>query len=74
MQGNRQCDLNKPNVMDIVGNNIFVTDRDGVAVYDTDGCFIARFAQMCANANGIIVDVDGFVYISDSQRNRIVVF
>ena len=76
-QGNRPCDLNGPNVIHISGNNIFVTDHGGVAVYDTRGHFITRFAGMCASEehlDGVIVDADGFVYVSDTQRNRIVVF
>ena len=79
-QGDRPCDLNKPNVMDIFGSDIFVTDIGGVAVYDTCGHFVTRFAGMCADIeskhspNGIIVDADGFVYVSDTYRNRIVVF
>ena len=79
-KGEKPCDLNKPNVMHVFGNNIFVTDLGGVAVYDTHGQFVTRFAGMCAeveskgSADGVIVDADGFVYVSDTHRNRIVVF
>ena len=73
-------DLKEPNVMQVVGNKIFVTDLGGVAIFTTDGQFITRFASMCAasasksSADGIAVDSDGFVFVSDTPRNRIVVF
>ena len=79
-KGNRPCDLNEPNVMQIFGTNIFLTDLGGVAVFNTSGQFVTRFAGMCAadasksSADGIAVDHDGFVYVSDTPRNRIIVF
>ena len=73
-QGNRPNNLNEPNVMHLFGSYIFVTDRGGVAVYDTCGHFVTRFAEMCCSADGIILDAYGFVYVSDTQKNRIVVF
>lgn len=80
-QGSQLCDLNEPNVMHVFGSNIFVTDLNGVSVFDTSGQFVTRFASMCAasaesksSADGITVDQDGFVYVSDTVRNRIIVF
>ena len=78
--GSRPCDLNEPNVMQVVGKTIFLTDLGGVSVFDTHGQFITRFASMCAasetksSADGIAVDPDGFVFVSDTPRNRIIVF
>ena len=72
--------LKEPNVMQIFGNKIFVTDLGGVSVFDTQGQFVTRFASMCAasasksSADGIAVDSDGYVFVSDTPRNRIVVF
>ena len=76
--GDQPGELNSPNVMQVVGRNIFITDRNGVSVFTTSGEFITRFACMCASsgpsADGIAVDKDGFVFVSDSPRNRIIVF
>ena len=72
--------LKEPNVMQIVGNKIFVTDLGGVSVFNTQGQFVTRFASMCAasasksSADGIAVDSDGYVFVSDTPRNRIVIF
>lgn len=72
--------LREPNVMHVVENKIFVTDLGGVTVFNTEGQFITRFASMCAasesksSADGIVVDSDGFVFVSDTPRNRIVIF
>ena len=72
--------LKEPNVMHIVENKIFVTDLGGVSVFTTEGHFVTRFASMCAasesksSADGIAIDSDGFVFVSDTPRNRIVIF
>ena len=78
--GNRPENLNEPNVMQVIGDKIFVTDLGGVSVFSTQGQFITRFADMCAasesksSADGIAIDKDGFVIVSDTPRNRLVVF
>ena len=72
--------LKEPNVMHIVEDKILVTDLGGVSVFNTEGHFVTRFASMCAasesksSADGIAVDSDGFVFVSDTPRNRIVIF
>ena len=69
----------RPNVMEIVGNHVYVTDDYGIQVFTTNGDFIAQFATMCAvdgvqPFNGLAFDKDGFVFVSDRSRDRIVVF
>lgn len=55
-------------------------DLGGVSVFTTQGQFITRFAKMCAasesksSADGIAIDHDGFVFVSDTPRNRLVIF
>ena len=66
--------LYRPNVMHVVGTSIFVTDHHSVVVFNTEGQLITRFGAICAPADGITVDEDGFVYVSDIDRNRIGVF
>jgi len=79
-QGDQPGELNLPNIMQVVNSNIFVTDCNGVSVFTTSGQFVIRFACMCAGSpndgvvDGIAVDKDGFVFVSDTSRNRIIVF
>lgn len=78
--GDRPENLNEPNVMQVISDKIFVTDLGGVSVFTTQGQFITRFAKMCAasesksSADGIAIDHDGFVFVSDTPRNRLVIF
>ena len=77
--GHQPGELNRPNVMQVVGSNIFITDCNGVSVFTTSGQFVTRFACMCAKSSGgridgLAVDKDGFVFVADVPRNRIVVF
>ena len=79
-RGDQPGELNHPNVMQVVSRNIFVTDCNGVSVFTTSGQFVTRFACMCASSSpgdsidGIAVDKDGFVFVSDDSHNRIIVF
>ena len=80
-QGSGPGELSEPNVMHLTDDNkLYITDLSGVSVFDTNGQFITRFAGMCSasetksSADGIIVDKDGFVFVSDTPRNRIVIF
>ena len=72
-RGDQPGNLDCPNVMQVVGSNIFVTCKNGVSVFNTSGEFVIRFADIIG-ANGIAVDKDGFVFVSDSGHNRIIVF
>ena len=77
-EGSGPGEFSLPNILKVFGSHIFVTDASGVSVFTTGGQFVSRFAAMCCAAdeylNGLDVDEDGFVYVSDSSRNRIVVF
>ena len=66
--------LYRPNVMQVVGANIFIADHNSVVVFNTQGQFITRFGGMCTAADGITIDQDGFVYVSDIHKNRIGIF
>ena len=78
--GSGPGELDSPNIMQIVGSTIFVSDRSGVVVFTTRGQFVTRFATMCAasgsndSVDGIAVDRDGFVFVSDTPNDRIIVF
>ena len=77
-EGSGPGEFRKPNILKVVGSHIFVTDKRGVSVFTTDGQFIVQFAAMCSvddnDLDGLAVDEDGFVYVSDCSQNRIVVF
>ena len=78
-EGRGSGDFSNPNIIDIVASYIFVTDDGGVSVFTTGGQFISRFATMCSAVDGIpsdglAVDQNGFVFVADYPRNRIVVF
>lgn len=64
---------------------LYVTDPDGgrVLVYTTNGDCFGSFGQVAGEganlgqfgvASGIVVDEDGFVYVSDSELGRILKF
>ena len=77
--GDQPGELNYPNIMQVVGSNIFITDCNGVSVFTTSGQFVIRFACMCADScggclDGLAVDKDEFVFVADVQDNRIVMF
>ena len=77
-EGSGPGEFSQPNILKVFDGHVFVTDDTGVSVFTTGGQFVSRFAAMCCAAgeclNGLDVDEDGFVYVSDSSRNRIVVF
>ena len=77
-QGRRPSEFTRPSILKVVGSHIFVTDIIGVSVFTTGGQFILRFASMCSafcrSMDGLTVDEDGFVYVSDTSRDRIVIF
>ena len=64
----------EPNILKVVGNYIYVTDHMKVSVFTTSGQFITHFAIMCGTTNGLAIDENGFVFVSDHHNNRIVVF
>ena len=72
--------LDEPNIISIAENGmiIYVTDRKGVSIFKVTGEFIAQFAHMCPAKgmkaiNGFAIDEDGYKYVSDEARDRIVV-
>ena len=77
-EGSRPGDFRRPNILKVFDSRIFVTDYNGVSVFTTGGQFILRFATMCCavdhNLDGLAIDDDGFVYVSDCSHDRIVVF
>ena len=77
-EGSGPGEFTRPNILEVVGVHIFVTDMKGVSVFTTEGQFISKFATECSAAgrsmDGLTVDEDGFVYVSDASRDRIVVF
>ena len=75
-EGNGPGEFFRPNIIRIAGNCIYVTDRRAVSVFTTSGQFITHFAGMCAGGelDGLAIDKNGFVFVSDYSRNRIVVF
>ena len=75
-EGSRPGELVNPNILRIAGNYIYVTDDRAVSVFTTSGQFITRFAGMCAanGLNGLAIDTNGFVFVSDNSGDRILVF
>ena len=71
--GDQPGELSRPNVMQVVDSKFFVTDDNGVSVFTTNDEFVIRFADI-NDVNGIAVDEDGFVFVSDVPHNRIIVF
>jgi len=71
--------------LDAARDLLYITDPDGgrVLVYNTSGECVGAFGGVGDNpaitsqfklASGIVVDKDGFVYVSDSGNNRVVKF
>ena len=78
-KGNGPGEFRRPNILEVVGTHFFVTDDNGVSVFTTGGQFISRFATMCSavgtdTIEGLAVDKNGFVFVADTPRDRIVVF
>lgn len=71
--------LIKPNILHIANDHMYVTDNKGISVYTLLGDFVTRFATMCSairkkSINGFTIDEEGYRYVSDDARNRMVVF
>ena len=71
--------LIEPNILLIHDNHIYVSDNKGVSIFTLHGDFVKYFATMCCAVgekaiNGLAVDKEGFVYVSDDPRNRVVIF
>ena len=65
------------NCIHISGDYIYVTDfaTNSVNVFQTPGKFLTRFGgDVLHGPQGVVVDKDGFVYVSDAYNHRIVVF
>ena len=75
-EGNGPGEFFKPNILRIAGNYMYVTDRRAVSIFTTSGQFITRFAGICAanELNGLAIDKNGFVFVSDYSGDRILVF
>lgn len=66
-----------PNCICVAGDMIYSTVYTGnlVCVYDKTGPFVATFGKkILKNPDGIVLDDNGFVYVADSDNNRVIVF
>ena len=77
--GSEPGELIKPNILHLADNHIYVTDNKGVSIFDLSGNFIFCFAKKCSAIrkkciNGFTIDEDGYRYVSDEARNRVVIF
>ena len=77
--GSEPGELIKPNILHLADSHIYVTDNKGVSVFDFSGKFIFRFATNCSairkkSIDGFTIDKDGYRYVSDEARNRVVIF
>lgn len=71
--------LIKPNILLIVDEHLYVTDDKGVSVFTLSGEFVTQFATECSafqgkSINGFTIDKEGYRYVSDDARNKIVIF
>ena len=76
-QGDRPGEFQEVNCIHISGDYIYITDFSAscVNVFQTPAKFLTRFgADVLRGPQGVVVDKDGFVYVSDAYNHRIVVF
>ena len=73
--------LNQPKILLIHQNHIYVSDNDGISIFTLDGGFqfVKCFATTCSanydkTINGLAIDKDGFLYVSDGAHSRVVIF
>ena len=76
-QGDGPGEFQEVNCIHINGDYIYITDFSAscVNVFQTPAKFLTRFgADVLRGPQGVVVDKDGFVYVSDAYNRRIVVF
>ena len=76
-QGDGPGEFASVNCIHINGDYIYITDFGAscVIVFQTPAKFLTRFgAGVLRGPQGVVVDKDGFVYVSDAYNHRIVVF
>ena len=76
-QGHRPGEFENVNCIHISGDYIYITDfaTNCVNVFQTPGKFLTQFgSDVLHGPQGVVVDKDGFVYVSDAYNHRIVVF
>jgi len=65
-----------PTDVAVSGDRIYVTDATGVAVFSADGSLLSRIDQAAGKAfaypNGVAVQQDGTLVVSDTNNGRIV--
>ncbi len=66
-------ELNGPTGLSILGNRLYVVERDGVAVIDTDSAKIVSRTPCPSDGmlNDPAVGSDGVIYVSDSRKHVI---
>ncbi len=66
-------ELNGPTGLSIKGNRLYVVERDGVAVIDTDSATVVSRTACASDGmlNDSAVGSDGVVYVSDSRKHVI---
>ena len=62
--------------MDLSSSVLYITDslNHRISLFTTDGVFLRNFGAHLNQPQGIVVDQYRFVYVSDTQNNRVVVF
>ena len=76
-KGDKPGEFLCPNWIHVDGKFVYVTDYRSryVSVFNVSGKFIHRFgADILGHPEGIVVDEDGFVYVSDSDKCMVFIF
>ena len=62
--------------MDLSSSVLYITDslNHRISLFTTDGVFLRSFGTQLNQPQGIAVDQYRFVYVSDTQNNRVVVY